>query len=493
LLADTTFVEQLIRYDSGLTLLSRKNAPTIISFLYHVFKDQERTSIEQSHLQQLLSGFLQVNGNILEEEESETSVIELDYSDKARNLILSWSNEKNGFLLRYYDQAALETIELSAGLERVFRFLEEVADSKNRFVGTESRFSLILDGLKELEVNTIDNPRARIDELEKQKAQIQQQIDEIERTGTATVFNPQKVSERLYNLERTAKALLSDFRQLKDNNHAIFSELCHKQIQATESRGELLGFTLDKSEELESSAQGQSFTSFWNYLCTNPEENSIRTKTENLKSRMEEQIFDYPFFFNLEDSLIEAGREILEENRLLADRLKRAITHYNSKEYRLIKENLDAIKLLAIDKPPYKTEKIMEITGSANLFGALQRYPLLPESKLSLQKTEYGAAPQEQIDIAQLFNDLQVDESVLLENLDFDRKHVRRLTLATVLLRHPVKEGLAEIVAYLALLSKQEWATFDDTRSETVTYTNTLDGQIVSLIIPKVEIHGNDN
>jgi hypothetical protein len=159
----------------------------------------------------------------------------------------------------------------------------------------------------------------------------------------------------------------------------------------------------------------------------------------------------------------------------------------------LIKENLDAIKLLAIDKPPYKTEKIMEITGSANLFGALQRYPLLPESKLSLQKTEYGAAPQEQIDIAQLFNDLQVDESVLLENLDFDRKHVRRLTLATVLLRHPVKEGLAEIVAYLALLSKQEWATFDDTRSETVTYTNTLDGQIVSLIIPKVEIHGNDN
>ena len=497
MLSDSTFVEQLIHYDSGLTLLSRKNAPRIIAFLYHVFKEQNRTSIEQSHLQQLLSGFLQVTEDFAEEdvlEALDTSIIELDYSDKARNLILAWSNERNGFLLRYYDEASIETIELSAGLERVFRFLEEVVDSKRLFVGTESRFSQIMDGFHELDVNTIDNPRAKIDELEKQKAQLQKQIDEIERTGTATTFNEQKVSERLYNLQRTARALLSDFRQLKDNNHAIFSELCHKQIQSTESRGELLAFTLEKSEELETSPQGQSFTSFWNYLCSNPEENSIRAKADALKARLGNQAFDYPFFAHLEDTLIEAGRDILEENRLLSDRLKRAITRYNSKEYRLIKETLDAIKILAIGNPPYKTENIAQITGSANIFSALQRYPVLPETQANPKKSNYeGEGVPADIDIKALFDEVQIDENKLLENLEFDRNHVRQLTLGTVLLRHPVQEGLAEIVTYLSLLAKQDWAVFDDTRKETVTYRNANDGSTVTLTIPKVEINGNDD
>ena len=497
MLSDSTFVEQLIHYDSGLTLLSRKNAPRIIAFLYHVFKEQNRTSIEQSHLQQLLSGFLQVTEDFAEEdvlEAFDTSIIELDYSDKARNLIMAWCNEKNGFLLRYYDEASIETIELSAGLERVFRFLEEVVDSKRLFVGTESRFSQIMDGFHELDINTIDNPRAKIDELEKQKAQLQKQIDEIERTGTATTFNEQKVSERLYNLQRTARALLSDFRQLKDNNHAIFSELCHKQIKSTESRGALLAFTLEKSEELETSPQGQSFTSFWNYLCSNPEENSIRAKADALKARLGNQAFDYPFFAHLEDTLIEAGRDILEENRLLSDRLKRAITRYNSKEYRLIKETLDAIKILAIGNPPYKTENIAQITGSANIFSALQRYPVLPETQANPKKTNYeGEGVPADIDIKALFDEVQIDENKLLENLEFDRSHVRQLTLGTVLLRHPVQEGLAEIVTYLSLLAKQDWAVFDDTRKETATYRNATDGSTVTLTIPKVEINGNDD
>jgi hypothetical protein len=484
----------LIRYDSGLTLLSRRNAPKVISFLYQIFKEQGRTTIEQAHLQQLLAAYLQSNEDLAaEEEQGSEAIIELDYEDKARNLLLSWSNERNGFLLRYYDEEAVETIELSAGLERLFRFLEEVMDSKRLFVGTESRFAQIMEGFRELDVNTIDNPRARIDELNKQKERIQQQIDEIERTGTAATFDGQKIAERLYNLERTAKGLLSDFRQLKDNNHAIFSELCHKQIQATESRGALLAFTLEKSEELENSPQGKSFESFWNYLCSTDEEDTIRAKANALRSRIKGQPFDYPFFASLEEHLIDAGREIIEENRLLSDRLKRAITRYNSKEYRLMKETMDAIKGLAIENPPCGMENMMQATGSPALFGGMQRYPVLPETDRTPRTGSYENADDPlEIDLKALFDDVAIDESLLMEHIRFDREHVRDLTLKTVLVRHPVRSGLAEIVAYLTLLSKQDWAVFDDEQRETVTYTDTYDGSTVSLSIPKVVINGND-
>ncbi|WP_320130301.1 DUF3375 family protein [uncultured Sphaerochaeta sp.] len=493
MLSDVTFVEQLLQDDSGLFLLSRKNGPKIISFLYTVFKIQNRTNIEQSHLQQLLSGFLQTEDTFIEEDESETSIIELDTTDKARNLILSWSNERNGFLLRYYDEQAIETIELSAGLERIFRFLEEIIDSKKLFIGTESRFAQIMEGFRELDLNTIDNPRARIDELEKQKAKIQEQIDEIERTGKATTFSPQKISERLYNLQQTSKTLLSDFRQLKDNNHAIFSELCHKQIQATESRGQMLGFTLEKSEELENSPQGQSFTSFWNYLCATPEESTIKAKTDALKERLGSQAFDHAFFAHLEDVLIEEGREVIEENRLLSDRIKRVLTRYNSPEYRLIKETLDSIKLLALDNPPYGKEDILFIDGQANIFSSLQRYPIFPIAEGTKKINSYEPPTLSPLDYASLFADVQIDESELLANLEFERNKGKNLCLAEVLLNHPIKEGLAEIVTYLTLLEKQDWAIFDDAKTEIVTYRNNEDGSPVRLIIPKVDINGNDN
>ncbi|MFA6784214.1 MAG: DUF3375 family protein [Sphaerochaeta sp.] len=494
LLDDIHSVEHLIRSDGGLTLLSRRNAPKIIAFLYGVFKVQQRKTLEQSHLEQLLAGFLLMHDGLEDESvEEQEELEENDYQIKAKNLILSWCNANNGFLFRYYDENNIETLELSAGLERLFRFLEEVQDAKHLFVGTESRFAQIIEGFKELDVNTIDDPTSRIEELEKRKATIQNEIDEIKRTGKATTYTNQSIAERLYNLEHTGRDLLSDFRQLKDNNHALFTELCRKQIEATQSRGELLGFTMQQSEELEQSSQGQSFTAFWNYLCNNEEENSIKTKADNLKQRLSNLPFNHEFFSKLEDELYEAGHEILEENHLLSDRLKRAITRQSSKEYQLIAKTLHAIQTLAQKNTCLRRENMMELVGSAEISSNMLRYAVFPDVLSDVKVTSYAAGTDLEVDLNELFNETFVDEAQLLENLMFDRNHVQNLTLATVLERHPVKEGLAEVVSYLSILFKQEWATFDATKYERITYNQSDNGETVVLTIPKVDIHGYDN
>ena len=492
MLDDIHSVEHLIRSDGGLTLLSRRNAPKIIAFLYGVFKEQQRKTLEQAHLEQLLAGFLLIHEG-LEDETVEEGEDESDYQIKAKNLILSWCNANNGFLFRYYDENSIETLELSAGLERLFRFLEEVQDAKQLFVGTESRFAQIIEGFKELDVNTIDDPQARIEELEKRKSLIQNEIDDIKKTGKATTYTAQSIAERLYNLEHTGRDLLSDFRQLKDNNHALFTELCRKQIEATQSRGELLGFTMQQSEELEQSSQGQSFTAFWNYLCNNEEENSIKTKADSLKQRLTSLPFNHEFFSKLEDNLYEAGHEILEENHLLSDRLKRAITRQSSKEYQLIAKTLHSIQTLARTNIGLHREHMMELIGSAEISSNMLRYAVFPDVLMAMKVESYASGVDLEVDLNELFNETFVDEAQLLENLAFDRKHVHPLTLSMVLERHPVKEGLAEVVSYLSILFKQEWAEFDPTKHEKITYNRLDNGEIVVLTIPKVDIHGYDD
>jgi len=179
LFSDINQVQFLIQNDSGLTLLTRKNSPFIISFLYKIFKEDEiENGVEQNYFIQKLANYISLFDDELtidEEntENEESSSIELDNLDKALNLTKKWSNPANRFIFRYYNEDNIEMVDLSTSVDRLFRYFEEIEDLKNMFVGTESKFLEVLDRIKELDHNTIKNPKARIDDLKKQKLAIE--------------------------------------------------------------------------------------------------------------------------------------------------------------------------------------------------------------------------------------------------------------------------------------------------------------------------------
>jgi hypothetical protein len=501
LLSDITSVENLIQNDSGLTLLTKRNASFIISFLYKMFKtdkEDNESGIEQTHLVHVLSTYLntfQSTDDLLDSEYlDEQSTVELDNEDKALNLIKSWSNPKNGFIFRYYDEDGTEMIEVSAGLERMFRYIGEVEDSKKLFIGTESRFADILDRLKELDENTIDDPIKRIHELEKKKEEIDSQINQIRESGHAPTYTPLQVQERISGIEKTANELLSDFRQLKDNNHKIFAELCHRQLEVTENRGTLLGFILEQSDELENSPQGQSFNGFWRYLSAIDPSDTIAIKASNIHKRLPNQSMNMDFFNSVEDSLFVAGQNIIDENHLLSERLKRVIMRKSKAEYQYISKTLKEIKTLAVNNPenlPYK-QIIMEMDGSPQLSNSMVRPLVLPKGEASSGVDEYKTVEPPKFDFTQLLTDIYVNEDKIRTIIDEERikanEDNRVLTLHYLFALHPIEYGLAEVLTYLAILFRSDFCEVDDSQTQQVEYTSYDTKKQMKLTIPKVVI-----
>lgn len=501
MLSDISNVEHLIKNDSGLTLLTKRNASFIISFLYKQFKEDKvdnNGGIEQSYLVHVLSTYLNSldQSELLLDEEylDENSSIELDNEDKALNLIKSWSDPKNGFIFRYYDDDGYEMIEASAGLERLFRYLNEVSDTKKLFISTESRFADILEKLRELDENTIENPLARIEELERQKIEIDKKINEIKETGRAAIFTPLQVQERIGNIQKVAADLLSDFRQLKDNNHKIFAELCHRQLEVTENRGSLLGFILEQSNELENSPQGQSFIGFWKYLSAIEADATIAIKAEKLHERLPNQNIDMNFFNNFEESLFVSGKNILEENHLLSERLKKVIIRKSSADFQYISNTLKEIKSFIVENPkrlPYKQE-FMGLEGNAQYSNSMVRPLVLPKGEGSSELSKYNDAVAPSFDFTQLLTDIYVNEDkireIIKEERDLANKEIRILTLKYILEKHPIKYGLAEILTYLSILFRSPFTTIDDSKTDEIYYKSGENGNKVKLTIPKVVI-----
>lgn len=501
MLSDITSVENLIQNDSGLTLLTKRNAAFIISFLYKMFKtdkDDNESGIEQNHLVHVLSTYLnsfQSTEDLLDNEYIDaSSTVELDNEDKALNLIKSWSDPKNGFIFRYYIEGT-EMIEVSAGLERMFRFISEVQDSKKLFIGTESRFADILERLKELDENTIDDPIKRIEELKKKKAEIQSQIDKIEASGHAPTYTPLQVQERIGGIEKTANELLSDFRQLKDNNHKIFSDLCHRQLEATENRGTILGFILEQSDELENSPQGQSFNGFWRYLSAIDPEQTIAIKASNIHKRLPNQNMNMDFFNSVEDQLFIAGQSIIDENHLLSERLKRVIMRKSKAEYQFISKTLKEIKAIAVNNPevlPYK-QVVMEIEGSAQYSNDMVRPLVLPKGDASVGVDEYLTVEPPKFDFTQLLTDIYVNEDKIRIIIEEEREKAkaddRILTIQYLFKIHPIEFGLAEVLTYLSILFRSNFCEVDDQQTLQIEYTSYNSNKKMKLTIPKVVIN----
>jgi flagellar motility protein MotE (MotC chaperone) len=70
--------------------------------------------------------------------------------------------------------------------------------------------------LREIAEGTEINPQVRIGELEKRKAQIEQEIARI-REGHLALMDSTGIKDRFLQMAGTARGLLSDFREVEQN------------------------------------------------------------------------------------------------------------------------------------------------------------------------------------------------------------------------------------------------------------------------------------
>jgi len=238
-------------------LLAADHAPMIASFLHRSFVAPNVRTIAR---QQLVS---QLDDHLYQLHELTGEQL---FPKPAASYLDDWASDDRGWLRKYYPPGEDEPhYDLTSPAEQALEWLQGLA--QRAFIGTESRLMTVFDLLKQIADGTELNPRARIAELQKRKADIDAEIARI-KEGHLTLMEPTQVRERFLQMAATARELLSDFRAL-DQNFRMLDRSVRERIATWDcGKGELLQQIFGWRDLITESDEGKSFRAFWDLLMS---------------------------------------------------------------------------------------------------------------------------------------------------------------------------------------------------------------------------------
>ncbi len=491
------FLDSTLKSDPALLLLRTPSALFVIPFLYGQFRKNNLATIPSEDLETNLSVFLQENieaqkvlGKELDSEISSDNLKEnADYKLRARRYISLWCSEEKEYIRRYYNSQNIPVLELTPSLERLFSFLEEIEPKK--FVGTESRFRTILFQLRELYQNINEDPETRIAQLKKQRKQIDEEIKQIQETGIVKTYTDVQVQERIEEIVRNSRSLLAEFRQVEENFRTILQEIYKKQSEIEATKGSILGYTLDTDLKMRQSAQGQSFSSFWSFIAQD-KDNEIAFLSRSITQSVKTDSND--FLLYLKRNLYNSGQKIIEQNRILTERLNRILKQENASERQQIKELTTEIKGLMRsylekygDEKSQLSENAMTVQTRPATFFPQSRKPVLPEKNSEFTEiSSFDTKNTNIADFTELFNQFYIDEKELYANIEsFRAKNgAGQFTLKDLLASFPIQKGLSELVAYFAIANKEKYISVDCEKEDEISYQK--DDRTVTVKVPRM-------
>ncbi|MBK6964913.1 MAG: DUF3375 family protein [Bacteroidales bacterium] len=218
----------LLKNSPTVKMLRSNNAALIISFLQSQFRETNEQPISNTILIQKLADYLDELNYQDEEDEMYLSSLNLDSVDRARKYIEQWTDEKNRYLSNYTDENSKDIMNVpTKHTSRVFQIVELLKDRK--LVGTESKFKDIFHKLKELIDNSIEDPAKKVEELQKRKSEIEDQIRKIKREQTVSTFEDYQIKSRYDDVTKLTNELIGDFREVEENFKIIVRSIYEKQ------------------------------------------------------------------------------------------------------------------------------------------------------------------------------------------------------------------------------------------------------------------------
>jgi hypothetical protein len=461
------YLRTILSNSPSVRLLRAKNAPLILSFLYQEFKETNRITISNYELVQKLADyleFLRLSGN-------QTDEIE-DFKARAKQYVESWCADDQNYLRKYTDQKGLDVHELTPYTEKVIQWLQDL--EQKQFVGTESMFLDIFHKVKELIENSMEDPEHKLAVLEKKKAEIEVQIREIEMSGFVRTFNDTQIKERFYEINRSAKELLADFRQVEQNFRNLVRKIYEKHAEKENKKGEILGYVLDESDALQKSDQGRSFYTFWQVLMDRSGREELDRTVEDVYGVLERRKIDTSdtFLSHMKFYLLDAGKKVIDSNHLLVEKLNRILAGQSTLERKRAIELIGAIKRYAIkviDEPPH-ADHFLEIDGSPRIQLTMER-PLgeePQEAEFYHHPTEIGSDEFDNADFQRLLSQFEINKEILLNRIATHLNDKGQVTLCAILEEHPLENGLAELLTYFSIASQSTKHLINDQQHDLI-------------------------
>ena len=478
---DKSKLADTISNSPSVELLKLRNGEFIILFFAEVYTVETVVSSENIHIK--LENYLEEKGIEFDDENEKTDAD--TYEDKAKKYIQKWANK--GFLANYQNETGEIFYELSSHSSKTIDWLTNL--KKEEYIGTESKFKTLFNQLKELVEFTNENKEKRLQLLEDKKMEIEQQIQRLKMGEDIKVFEEYEILPRFNDLNKLAKELLSDFKEVDDNFKLIIKEIYQRQTNSSLTKGTILQYTFDALDQLKASSQGKSFYAFWEFLLSK----ELQQEWENL-TQMLYQTLEYKnintndvFLKDMQRHLFDSGLKVSKTNDKMAEKLSRIIRETEISRTEVTKNIIQEIKklLLEASKKKINTDISFEIDEiEINLpferkLTFEQSDEVIYYNKPQISKTSFD----DLVSFSKLYNPFSIDKNLLRKRVKNVLNEKSQATLTEIIeTQNGLSKGLTELFGYLSIL-KEFKHTVNVEKSQAVLF----DGENrKSIIIPEI-------
>lgn len=419
-------------------LLAADQAAFVVSFFEREFLRPGRRAIPEAELLRDLEAYL---GEVQQQAAGESLL------RPARAYLRAWADAEHGWLTRFHGADDVTCYDLTAAAEQAVGFVHSL--TREEVLGTESRLRTVVSLLDEIAEDRDEDAGRREQRLLARRAEIDAELSELRRTGKVRPrLTAGQVRERYQQARETAAGIVRDFRALEEEFSALERGLMQDVVTWQEGKGELLRRVFAQGDVIRESPQGRSFALFWQFLMQPEEQASLARLLEAVARVPELKDLAAADGARLEDlprTWIRGAAAVQQTIAQLSRQLRRYVDERFLTQERAIFRRIQSLEGAAVNLP-------------------LDRRLFQPPSRLRLRnRTLENGAPAASGDGASLGRMLagaQVDRRVLQSHLEETRAAAggRAVTLTEVLARHPLTQGLSELLAYFVLAGRQAGA-----------------------------------
>ena len=464
---DEEQLAQDLQHAPSIKLLKADHAALIIGFLHQQFKYTQRVSIPLHELLEELEDYL---ANLNERTPRR-------FGRSAHAYITEWADQQHRFIhISAYGNNDTPMVELTADTERAIGWLEDM--QVQHFIGTESRFLLIVQLLRDIIQNSTVDPIERVKQLQLQRAEIDRKINMITQTGQVDQrYSKTQLRERFYDASSLAHQLLRDFCLVEERFRDIARDLQKAQLQSGSRKGTLLEYVLDADARLKESDQGRSFYTFWEFLLSPTQGDELKALLGQLSAlpELRSELHEDPILPRLSSAFINAGEKVVSSNARLAEQLRRLLDENVRAENRRIQELIQDIKHAAFRAGPIgpnlsADNPMLELEGPPEIQLVMERELWQPAKTqiFSDEPLETYDDDLTAIDFTTLYTQFSIDEAFLQQHIETLLEHQSQIRLSEILAYYPVRQGLAEVLTYCVLAARDARHYIDPTATEEI-------------------------
>lgn len=478
-LVDYDAIDSLRDRHPAWRLLRAGNATLILSFLGEFFVEGNRGACSASEVAAALDDHLHALNAEIAGEHGEQR-----FPKEARSYLEDWAGTDAGYLRRFYPPGDDEVhYEATPAFEKAYGWVTTLQGRS--FVGTESRLHTVVELLRQIVHGTEADADVRLAELRRRRDELDAEIAAVE-AGIVVVLDATAVRDRYQQLATTARELLADFREVEENFRLLDRGAREKIAAWDGSKGELLAQLVGSRSEIAGSDQGRSFQSFYDFLLSESRQRELADLLAKV-SALDTIEADHRIR-GIHHDWSEAADRAQRTVRQISEQLRRFLDDQVWLENRRVIELVRAVESVALelrDNPP--TFGLTVDQPGIEIALPFERPLYQPPAAVAVESQLPPATGEVDTDL--LFTQTFVDQARLAEIIRTVLPESSSALLTDIVTMHPIEQGAAEIVGYLALGDDDVTVDMDDTDETLLEYCDPTDPDTTKRArLPKVTV-----